>query len=204
MKKLAKRVLWTLTALCMLFASATAVYGAGGEVEAYGSQTVPVKGQFIDSGETETATISITLYWEDIQFKYHEGTGRTWHPESYTYTYTTDPKWELVSTADFVQVANNSDVPVDVGFTFTPNADLEGKVKYAFALKKGEEVVASSEENAFSRTLEEGRLDEKGAKVTDSIHAHLSLSGELTKDYISEAPIGSITVTVAEVTSTQS
>ena len=133
MKKLARRVLWILTALCILFASATAVYCVGdgeaaNETQNTGDLTeISAKGYLTKAQEVGN-TISVTIEWDSLLFEYKEEQKGTWNTEQHVYEGGWKEGW--VAHNNVIAVLNHSDVAVDVGFNFASTVISDIEYKY--------------------------------------------------------------------------
>ncbi|MBR4865320.1 MAG: hypothetical protein IKU11_01420, partial [Clostridia bacterium] len=117
MKKLARRVLWTLTALCMLFVSATAVYGADAYLDAEQKQAkINVSAYRTQAPATEGKIFSVTINWPDIVAEYKEGYKGTWDTTKLDYEDGWEAGWSIANNR--IDIYNYSEVPIEVSFSF--------------------------------------------------------------------------------------
>lgn len=220
MKKLAKRVLWTLTALCMLFASATAVYGDDIEdtIEAIdGPKKIDVRAYRTESAETEVTIYSVDITWSTMLFEYQAGYKGQWDPESLSYIGTKEAKWVVVDengneleNGNRIHVYNFSEVPVRVGFSFDDVVSSE--ITYEFVNDReatSKPVLDKDTNNKYYVDMDISKKVE-GQELPQYAEIPVALEitgGEIpnaTEDFTKKVPgkLGTITVSIEPVPTT--
>ncbi len=125
----------------------------------------------------EPERISITISWGSMEFDYNAG---QWDPDTHVYSGGWSPK---VTDGNDLSVANNSNVALEVGFTFTPDSDLllkynltggfNGVEDLANRLESGADL--STELNLKSLNPED--LKDKGQQKVGDITVRLTTVG---------------------------
>ena len=200
MKKLAKRVLWTLTALCMLFASATAVWGEGGGSTMDGSKTevVTVKGSLVKGTPVVGNTISVEISWGAMEFTYTEGQ-QVWNTQTHQYEYP-DAKW--TGNGNTISVSNHSDKNINVGFCFAQIGEINELDHTFYKIAENNEKAELSYDSENYRSylgLIAGTYDaEKQEAITDSANVELEITGGQLPERYNGNPsqIGTITISL--------
>ena len=123
------------------------------------------------------------IEWGEMSFTYKTTGDKTWNPATHKYNFTEGDGWD--ATGNEVKVTNHSNVPVDVKFAFTKNADTY-KGEYSGAMSVQDKQLAAGVEN---------KPDE-----ADSVTSALTLSGTLNAVETESTKLGEITVSLSAVT----
>lgn len=178
-KRFAAAVLALVMALS-LTAVAFAEAGSNTHTSMPGSDTIGVTGAY--SGDGTKDVYSVKVEWGEMSFTYKTTGEKTWDPTDHTYNFTEGDGWQ--ATGNEVTVTNHSNVPVDVKFSFTKNADTY-KGEYTGAMSVTSEQLAAGVENK----------PDEAASVTST----LTLSGTLNAVETTSTKLGEITVSLSAV-----
>ena len=220
MKKLAKRVLWTLTALCMLFASATAVYGDDikDTIESVDvSKEIDVRAYRTESAETEVTIYSVDITWSTMLFEYQAGYKGQWDPGSLSYKGTKEANWVVVDengneleNGNRIHVYNFSEVPVRVGFSL--NDVVSSEITYEFVNDREDDSKPALEKDENNKYYVEMDISKKVEGQESPQYAEIPVAleitgGELpkaTEGFTKEVPgkLGTITISIEPVPTT--
>ncbi|MBE7000703.1 MAG: hypothetical protein E7428_11040 [Ruminococcaceae bacterium] len=198
MKKNWKKLTCLLVALTLMLASAGSVYAEtlGNQSGQSMEQSVVVKGKYTLEG-TQEKIISVDIAWDPMEFEYKEVADLNWSTENHTYSNPQADDW--MPTTNTIRLGNHSNIPIGVTFAYTPK-DGFSDVSAKFTLKKNNESVGTEGSMCI---LDEGKNVENSI-ITDQVDALVGLSGKMPSSYTSMTDIGSITITIAEATATNS
>ena len=185
MKKLIAFVL-TLLILSSLAAPALAADGSGSlNGLGLGQTDIAVSGEY-QEGLSAPATYAVDIAWANMNFVYKVQGTNVWNPETHEYTVVDEiVGWEGKGT---VLVANHSNVPVNVGFTFQAESTMTGLT------------------GNFTKATFQLAAPAIGAAQSDvpNDYTELTLSGgSLSSEQTTDVKIGTITVSISAVSTVE-
>lgn len=168
----------TAAVLALMLIAALAVPTAAETVSGNpNSKSVDVKAKYA-GGAVTPEVYSVDVTWGKMEFTYSVSGTREWDPDTHKYTDNTDAAW--TADGNGITVVNHSNMPVNVGFSYTAVAEFNG-VTGAFSVE--------------SDTLDAGIVD--NADGADSVSTELTLSGSLASTVSEFTKVGSVTVSLS-------
>ena len=185
MKKFISLVL-ALLILSSLAVPALAADGSGSMTGlGLGQSDIPVSGKY-EEGLSAAPTYAVDIAWANLNFVYKVQGTNVWNPETHKYEVKDEiVGWEGKGT---VLVANHSNVPVNVGFTFQAETNMTG-------------LTGNFTKSAFQ--LAAPAIGAAQADVPNDF-TELTLSGgSLSPEQTTEVKIGTVTVSISAVSTVE-
>ena len=185
MKKFISLVL-TLLILTSLAVPAMAADGSGSlNGLGLGQSDIAVSGRY-EEGLSAPATYAVDIAWANLNFVYKVQGTNVWNPDTHKYEVKDEiVGWEGKGT---VLVANHSNVPVNVGFTFQAETNMTGLT------------------GNFTKPTFQLAAPAIGAAQADvpNDFTELTLSGgSLSPEQTTEVKIGTVTVSISAVSTVE-
>ena len=150
-----------------------------------GQSDIAVSGEY-EEGLSAPATYAVDIAWANLNFVYKVQGTNVWNPETHKYEVKDEiVGWEGKGT---VLVANHSNVPVNVGFTFQAETNMAGLT------------------GNFTKATFQLAAPAIGAAQADvpNDFTELTLSGgSLSPEQTAEVKIGTITVSISAVSTVE-
>lgn len=179
-----RKVFATVLAMAFAMGLSTTAFAAEDTINAMpGNKTIGVNGFYEGSGAI-TDTYSVDIEWGAMTFTYKATGDRVWDPETHTYSVTENNGWEVEGNT--VKVTNHSNLPVNVAFSFTKEASVNGTYTGTMSVESKE--LAAGVEN-------------KPAEA-EFIESTLTLDGTLNALQTESTKLGEITVALTAVETT--